>query len=56
MINTNAYPLSANDFPMGVTRPASMYYEDSFLVMGGDGADSCTGCTCTRHMRDNIFK
>ena len=41
---------------MGTSAGASLYYEDSFLVMGGEGVDSCTGCDCSRYMRDHIFR
>ena len=48
--------LLANDFPMGTSAGASLYYEDSFLVMGGEGVDACTGCDCSRYIRDLIFR
>ena len=41
---------------MGTSAGASLYYEDSFLVMGGEGVDACTGCDCSRYIRDLIFR
>ena len=48
---------TGTDFPMGITRHTSVDYKDSFLILGGIGADNCTGCSCTdKKFRDTIFE
>ena len=41
------YIISATDFPKPIARHASLYYADTFLIMGGDQCNGCNACTCT---------
>ena len=37
---------AGNDFPTGIGRHTSLYYKDSFLVLGGLGGHDCLPAEC----------
>jgi len=48
---------NATDFPRPIARHASLYFEDSFLIMGGDSCTGCSACSCTQCVpRDIIYQ
>lgn len=47
---------NASDFPTGIGRHASMYYKDTFLILGGLMGHSCTACDCTMQFSNQIHQ
>ena len=39
--------ISVSDFAKPLARHTSLYYKDTFLIMGGDQCNGCNACTCT---------
>ena len=47
--------ISATDFPTPISRHAQLYFEDTFLIMGGDACTGCNSCTCTECETSDII-